>query len=76
MRYLTKNVRLWDSQPFEIDRPKSEHLTVGRLWEVDAYEDRTKEGLLLEAEVRGLIYFTEDNLLHAISKLRYAYSCY
>ena len=67
---------LWDSQPFVIDRPKSEHLTVGRSWEVDAYENRTTEVLFLEAMVRGLIYFTEDNLLHAISKLRYAYSCY
>ena len=67
---------LWDSQPLVIDRPKSEHLAVGRSWEVDAYENRTIEVLFLEAMVRGLIYFTEDNLLHAISKLRYAYSCY
>lgn len=54
-------LRLWDSQPFVIDRPNSEHLAVGRLWEVAAYENRSTEVLFLEAEVRGLIYFTEDN---------------
>lgn len=53
--------RLWDSQPFVIDRPNSEHLAVGRLWEVAAYENRSTEVLFLEAEVRGLVYFTEDN---------------
>ena len=46
---------LWDSQPFAIDRPKREHLAVGRSWEADAYENRTTEVLFLEAEVRGLI---------------------
>ena len=49
-----KNIRLRDSQPFVIDRRKSEHLAVGRFWEVDAYENRTTEGLLRE-EVRRLI---------------------
>ena len=41
----------------------------GRLREVVAYKNRTTWGPL--QKISGLIYFMEDNLLHAISKLRH-----
>ena len=42
-----------------------------RLREVVVYKNRTTEGLFREKIQAPYIYFMEDNLLHAMSKLEY-----
>ena len=70
MRYLGKNINharvknvpaFMRQSTFRNRPPKQRTLSRKSFMGGAAYENRSTEVLFLEAEVRGFIYFTEDN---------------